>query len=368
MRKALLPLAMILASLVLCLLVLEAGLRLAGVPLKEARVLCFDAILGNVFCPGIEALLDNQYESTIPVRINSTGMVDREYPYDKPANTIRIALLGDSVAASLYLAPELKFKALWEKQLSTQLGRPVEVLNFAVDGTGTWEQLQLFHLRARAFQPDYVVLAFFWGNDVWNNDAARGKGGPDPLKDQYPAPDWKQKVRVLHRNANRWLWNHTLAYQFLRTLVERTEAILSYKRSLERAQAQQAAADRMASDPVQDPAFAWDSDAWELTRTLILKLNAESRSAGARLAVTGIPSLAQMSSGKPLPYGALDDFLARQGIKAIEVLPSMERLSRQQLEALYIRDRIHLNAEGHRLFAEEAGSQLALWLQATKQR
>jgi lysophospholipase L1-like esterase len=289
-------------------------------------------------------------------------MVDREYPRDKPPDTIRIALLGDSVAASLYLAPELKFKALWEKQLSAQLGRSVEVLNFAVDGTGTWEQLQLFHLRAREFHPDYVVLAFFWGNDVWNNDAARGKGGPDPLKDEYPPPDWKQKIRVMHRNANRWLWNHTLAYQFLRTLVERTEAIVSYKRSLERAQAQQAAASRIAADPVQDPAFAWDSEAWELTRALMLKLNAEAVGVGAKLAVTGTPSLAQIASGKPLPHQALDEFLARQGIRSLDVLPAMERMSRDKLEALYIRDRIHLNAEGHRLFAESTGPALQAWI------
>jgi lysophospholipase L1-like esterase len=37
-------------------------------------------------------------------------------------------------------------------------------------------------------------------------------------------------------------------------------------------------------------------------------------------------------------------------------------MSRDKLEALYIRDRIHLNAEGHRLFAESTGPALQAWI------
>ena len=367
-RKFLLPTALVLGSLVFSLAVLELGLRVSGMPLKEARVLCFDAILGNVYCPGIEAVLDNQYESTIPVRINRDGMADREYARTKPEGTVRIALLGDSVTASLYLSPELKFKSLWEKQLSSRLGRPVEVLNFGIDGTGTWEQLQLFHLRAREFHPDFVVLAFFWGNDVWNNEAARTKGGPNPLKDEYPAHTLSQNIKVMHRNANRWLWNHTLAYQFLRTLVEKAEAIISYRRTLEKAQAQQAAASRLASDPVQDPAFAWESGAWQLTRDLITKLDAESKAAGARFAVTSMPSLDQMKLGKPLPHAQLGQFLGRQGISVLDAFATLERIPPKELDGLYIRDRIHFSESGQRLFAEATLPALEAWLTESESR
>jgi hypothetical protein len=370
-EKFLIPLILVLGSLALCMVLLEAGLRIAGVPLREARVLCFDALLGNVYCPGIEATLDNQYESTIPVRINRDGMADQDYARERTPGTIRVALLGDSVAASLYLSPEQKFERIWERTLSARMGRPVEVLNFAIDGTGTWEQLQLLHLRARQFQPDFVVLAFFWGNDVWNNERSLGKGGPDPLTDEYPPVSWKQKLRVLHRNGNRWLWNHTLAYQFLRTLTEKTEAILWYRGAVERARSEQAAAQgaaKAAAEPVYDPAFAWDSSAWKLTRRLILKLDEESRASGARFAVAGVSTLVQLLMPRPLPYAQFRSFLGESGIAGFDAFDALYSLPKDRLGALYIADRVHLTAEGHAAFAQATAPALEAWMRAPANR
>jgi hypothetical protein len=369
--RILMPALLVAGSLLFSLLALEAGLRLAGVPLREARVLCFDPVLGNVYCPGIEAQLDNQYESTLPVRINREGMADRDYARAKPPGTIRIALLGDSVAASLYLEPEQKFERLWETALSARFARPVEVLNFAVDGFGTWEQLQLFHLRASNFQPDYVVLAFFWGNDVWNNERSLGKGGPNPLKDEYPETSWYQKLRVAHRSANRWLWNHTLAYQFLRSLTEKAETIATYKGAVQRAREQQqekAAETGAAVEPVYDPAFAWDSSAWNLTRQLIVKLDAEVRASGARLAVVGIPTLEQLTLPRPLPHARLRAYLGERDIASLDAFQRLATFTKQRLDELYIADRVHLTREGHALFAAETLPGLEAWMRASGPR
>lgn len=368
MRKLLIPLVLVCASVLVFLIGLELALRLINHPRTEAKVLCLDAIMGNVYCPNLDEHLDNLYGSTTRVRTNSIGMADREYARAKPPGTYRIALLGDSLTASLYLPVEQQFKSIWEKALSRELGRPVEIMNFAIDGTGTWEQLQMFHLRARQFQPDAVILAFFWGNDVWNNLAARDRGRPNPLRDEYPESGALRRFQVAHRQTIRWLWNNSAAYQFLDVLKTKIQTRQSVERGLQSAGT--AAAPDAANAPVtyDDPAYLWDSDAWKLTRELLAKLKAETAAAGAPLVVFQLPMLAQISRPVPLPYQPLREFLAAQQVASVDAFARLEQLSPRQKRALYLLDDVHLTAEGHQVFAEAALPGLAQFLSAAARR
>jgi lysophospholipase L1-like esterase len=359
LRRTAVPLMLVVCSLLTFFLLLEVALRAIHHPRHEARILCFDAIMGNVYCANIEERLDNMYESTLLVKTNSEGMADREYPQLKPERTLRIALFGDSVTASLYTPNAEKFKSIWEQALAQSLGQPVEIMNFAIDGTGTWEQLQMFHLRARKFQPDLVVLAFYWGNDVWNNLASHDKGRANPLKDEYAVPSRLMNVRVVHRKFIRWMWNNSAAYQFLDTLKDKIETILDYKRAL--AAAPVPAAAGTAAEPQYDPGFAWDSEAWQLTRQLILKLKAETEQGGARLLVFHLPTLDQLELPRPLPYVQFRGFLDQHGIARADAFDALSGLSSQQRKALYISDHWHLSTEGHRFFAAESLPALKAW-------
>lgn len=357
MRKALGPTLLVAASLAFCAVLLEVGLRVAGVPHREARLSCLDPLIGNVFCAGAEGEVAAPDGGRQPVHINAEGMADREYPRAKPAGTLRIALLGDSVAASLYLPVEAKFGGLWEKALAQRLQRPVEVLNFAIDGTSTWEQVRLYHLRARHFQPDYVVLAFFWGNDVWNNEVARDKSRAPLLQDQYPPRSWRDEFRVAQRNFARWLWNHSRAYQFLRTLQDRAKTLFDYRTAQGRAlPVQQGSEARL--QPALDPATAWTSGGWELTRSLILRLKQEAERSGARLAVLQLPMLDQLHYPRPLPYAQLRTFLAANSIASLDLFETLERMDANQKAALYLGDRTHLTAAGHALIAQATSAPL----------
>lgn len=356
-RRFVFPALLVAGSAAFCVLALEAGLRIAGYPHQPARISCYDPIIGNVYCAGVEAYPDNMYDSRFVVRVNSEGMIDREYPRTKPPGTLRIALLGDSVTASIYVRPAEKFKALWEDALAARLGRPVEVLNFAVEGACTWDQLQLFHLRARHFQPDYVVLGFFWGNDVWNNESLLGKRRPNPLADEYPAATLLTGLQVAHRRLSRWLWNHTYAYQFVRRLQTRAQTIADYENAVERLK-QVDAAPAAQREAVYDPAFAWSSTGWDLTRRLMLKLKAESEAAGAKLVVLQLPMLEQLGLPRPLPYRELREFLAANGIASVDAFAALEALPAADRTELYLEDRVHLAVSGHRFFAATTLPQL----------
>jgi lysophospholipase L1-like esterase len=354
-----------LGSILAFFAMLEATLRVIDYPRREAKILCLDAVMGNVYCPNIEERLDNMYDSKLLVKINGDGMADREYPRIKPANTIRIALLGDSVTASLYTPVESKFKSIWEKALTESAGKPVEILNFAVDGTGTWEQLQMLHLRARHFQPDFVILSFFWGNDVWNNSASLNRSRANPLKGEYDESSWSRNLQVKHRKTIRWLWNNSAAFQFLDTLKDRLGTILDYRQAMNSAKTAAPAASanpntgvgagaKAMEDPGSqyDPGFFWNSESWTLTRELIVKLNAETKDIGAHLLVFHLPFYDQLVMQKPLPYAEFRAFLRQSGIANADAFDPMTRLSIKQKRDLFISDRVHLTAEGHRFVAE----------------
>lgn len=98
----------------------------------------------------------HEYEGTS----NRLGYRDRDHAEAKPPGTLRIAVLGDSIAAG-YRIPrtEEAFPALLEVLLR-QAGLPVEVLNFGVTGYNTAQEVETLRSRALAFAPDLVLLAY----------------------------------------------------------------------------------------------------------------------------------------------------------------------------------------------------------------
>ncbi|MFV1966083.1 MAG: hypothetical protein ACC628_11705 [Pirellulaceae bacterium] len=146
----------------------EIALRLVGVsfPLPYAP----DEYCGSRLQPGFEAWFTK--EGRACVSVNSAGFRDREHSRNKPADTVRIAVLGDSFAEALQVPLEQTFWHLLERELThrkTFGNRRVEVLNFGVSGYGTAQELQALRHYAFSYHPDIVVLAFFSGNDVRNN-------------------------------------------------------------------------------------------------------------------------------------------------------------------------------------------------------
>lgn len=355
LRSALTNLGLAIGSVLVFFLLMELALRIGGYQMREARILCLDAIIGNVYCPGLTAPLDDQNGGKTIVSFNSEGLADREYSLSRKPNTVRIELFGDSVTASLYTPEENKFKAIWEKELAGATGKPVEVMNFGVDGLGTWEELQLFHLKGARFSPDYVVVAFYWGNDTWNNVASRDKGRPNPLKDEYGEPPLARRLQVRHRYAIRWMWNHSATYQFLDTLKDTIEQSRAYRADIKVVPAQSGGGEQV----VYDGAFIWNSEAWTLSRELLVKFKEESDRLGAKLIVFHLPTLDQITKPKPLPYQEFRQFLDEHSIAGIDAFDELEKLSNADKRRLYIGDRWHLSAAGHRFYADATLPKLA---------
>jgi hypothetical protein len=159
--------AMVTAGIVAALIIAEIGLR---VMLPKPNLYTYDAHTGWSLHPGVAGW--DAEEARAWVAINREGFRGPEVSYNKPPSTVRIIVLGDSFAEAEQVPIEDTFCRVMQRDLSQCAafrGRKVEVLDLGVDGYGTAQELIAMRWRALRLHPDYVVLAFFAGNDVRNN-------------------------------------------------------------------------------------------------------------------------------------------------------------------------------------------------------
>lgn len=358
---------LLVVAVLVTLLALEGVLRLSGIARKTARFMCFDAVIGKVYCNSVEGTFTRGPYSN-HLAVSPAGMVDRDYPMAKPEDALRIVLLGDSFTASEYLPTADKFEGLLEQSLSQALDRQVEILNFGISATETWNHLQIFHLRSVHYHPDLTLLAFFWGNDVRDNIGQLRDHNPNPLLEEYKASP-AAMIRELRANANRSLWNHSLLYQVVHDGYGNLERLIKYHlapvyfRELDRlmlagdmqgaSPQEKPDAGRIAGDTDydDDDLFFWDSAGWRLTRKLLLKLRDETQAAGSRLVVLHFPSEALVRSAIPLPHKRFDTFLERNDITGVSLFGDYYAMEPGELHRHFIPDDGHWTRYGHRYVA-----------------
>ena len=133
-------LVLILFGLLIGVTIAELGLRAVGYSYPGFYMP--DATRGHALIPGMEGWYRKEGEAY--VRINSAGQRDREHTKAKTADTIRIAVIGDSYAEAFQVPVEQAFWAIMEEKLrgsGVVPGKQIEVLNFGVSGYGTAAEL-----------------------------------------------------------------------------------------------------------------------------------------------------------------------------------------------------------------------------------
>jgi hypothetical protein len=167
-------LALSLAALLLGLIAAEALVRVVGAAPEVAAVqkgrfrLSDNPRLGYEPAPLTydgEELSFYDYKGAS----NRLGYRDVDHPVEKPAGTYRIVVLGDSVGAGFGVE---RLEDTFPRRLETLLrerGVPAEVLNFSVSGYDTRQEVETLKVKALAFAPDLVLLAYCL-NDRERND------------------------------------------------------------------------------------------------------------------------------------------------------------------------------------------------------
>jgi lysophospholipase L1-like esterase len=376
-------------SLVLSFLLLEAGLWMIGFefPVTTAR----HPHRGYSNRPN--AAWVQRSEGFATVSTNSRGFRDAEWEIEKPADTVRIAVLGDSFTEATQVAEEERFTELVEKQLGEQGlfgGRKIEVMNFGTSGYGTAQQLMTWRHDVKPYQPDFVVLAFLSGNDIRNNSE---KLEGDPIRPYFVQQNGQLVLDDSFREERlplaRSVGLKAASYSRVAQVVYQVSRGLRAKRKLEQIEKSSAAEAKVVELGLADPGLStWiyshpknkeHKTAWQITEELISQLDREVAQSGGQLFVVSLTNAIQVHPSEEsrkqfakllqindvlYPDQRITRHCRQNGIAVLSLVPGMQAHAQKHHRFLHGFENTtlghgHWNAAGHLV----AGSLIVDWLE-----
>jgi lysophospholipase L1-like esterase len=344
--------ALLPAALVVALLIGEAALRaLRPRVVGVARQPCIyepDPVLGYRYAPGARGELYRMFEIDREVHINDDGLHDLTRPTTRNAG-LRIAAVGDSFTATLYLDPAESWTHLLEDELRRRVHPNVEVWNLGLDGTGTDVHLDMLRHWVPRLQPDAVLLAFY-ANDF--DELAHGRFARECYRDfvlafQNEAQRQDQRSRAddaAARRNLRWLFDRSFLTRAVLYRIEgpRNPYRVNYLLpSAERVLGDRRTAGLRAPSPGEVFRDIADHAARHGYALFVVPVPAKRRLAG---------SAEVLRSRVPDPGAPVVDVSAR-------IEAALAREGRPVQTLFFERDN-HLNAAGNRAFAEALGAAL----------
>lgn len=164
---------LLICTLIILFLFLEIFLRVFF-PLEEDEYSNHGLLLslGHVYQKSNDSLIDVElmpnmiiYEEGIEYKINSKGMRDYEFPYEKPQDTYRVVVLGDSVTFGYNIHMDDSYPKQLERLLNENNKEKYEVINLGVGAYNTWQEFQLLKNEGLKYNPDLIIFGFLF-NDL----------------------------------------------------------------------------------------------------------------------------------------------------------------------------------------------------------
>jgi hypothetical protein len=270
MRRALIPIGLVFASVLAAVVLCELVLRV--IDFSDPIWYRPDPHLGWSLRPGMEGWYTKEGHAYI--RINSRGLRDREHSQKKPDGVYRVAVLGDSQAEAFQVGQEVTFWSLLERELAectVQPGKRIEVINFGVSGYGTAQEYLQLESIVIDYQPDLVLHLFTHDNDIVNNSIELEKGLERPYfrldpqghlildRSWVETAAFKRRSSAVYRLA-RFLSDHLRVVQLVRSA---NNAL-----ALRRSDVTQTGNNPLVMAPPRDR--AWE-DAWAITQSILAK-------------------------------------------------------------------------------------------------
>jgi GDSL-like lipase/acylhydrolase family protein len=277
--------------------------------------------------PGFAWLLHD-----IPTHVNAKSYRGPEHTLAKPPGRTRVVVLGDSIAFGARATDDQTFSALLQSR-----GERYDVVNLAVEGYGTDQELLRLEHEGLAYHPDVVILSFCLTNDVLNNSLHA-----DSEDARVPKPyfTWDEGTLVLHdehvklsklRRMAQWLEDESQVF--------RRAAALLPARTAE-AESHPETAVRLKRLPAED-----------LTFRLIRRIHEVTLEAKARFLVVLHPDEPAYRRRSPL----LQSFCWTPLLEGIPVVDLGDRYRAEgaKFDDIAVDYQGHLTPLGHRLTALE---------------
>jgi len=347
MKKWVGRIALVLSGCGFGFVLIEIGLRVFGVSFPYFYIP--DNLTGYSHKPGAEGLWNKEGEAYIT--INRAGIRDRERNLEKPAETFRIVLLGDSYTEALQVPLEQTYGARLEKELSgcpALAGREIEAVNFGVSGYSTAQELLVLRHKVPPYHPDLVLLAVFTENDIRGN--SRELDGHD-MSPYFVMRDGRLVLEDSFRRSTEFRFQQlplsSEAFEVSRVLQVFREAKYKLKAYLKKIDQQQRMQGRESPDmgldaPVYlDPADPVWEHAWKITEELVVLMKREAEDAGSRFLLVSLsnpdqvhPDL-QHRQAVARQLGVPDLFYPDRRIQALAKREGIELLSLAEPLAVY---------------------------------
>lgn len=313
-----------------------------------------------------------------PWRTNSAGFRDREFQIPKPSGVFRILVLGDSVM----LGGDMPVEQIAAKRLEALLneasdGPRYEVINMAVAGYDTSQEVELLKVRGMEYEPDLALFGYCL-NDP---DIARGEmefltthPGLDGLHPQ-PGSLTAQAAKYLYcvRAAYRFSRRYRAATRARERMDAAIEAVrdpypgrTDFNEELLKEVREHAAAMGIPSEKYREhyqeyfASLHINQRTWQRVAGALDELQTfagDESTPGIRTAVVILPVCVEF---EPYFLRPVHDFLKREfnrhDIAAIDMLERFRGEDPRKL-ALSDKDRVHYSSDGHdalarALFAE----------------
>jgi hypothetical protein len=293
------------------------------------------------------------------VTINSHGHRDPERPLEKPAGARRVLVLGDSFAFAVGLEDA---EAGFTRRLEAALPG-AQVVNTGVPGWGTVQQVAWLRREGARWAPDAIVLAFFVGNDVWEN-----AGDPHALTVVDGRLVEKEESGESFLRALR---NRSRLYRVLKNLPDEVKDLVTG--DTRRARGYHKIELKRLGLCAKDPAAqaSWEAG-WTATREQLRAL--KELAAPAPVIVLAIPDEYQVSDALlsavcarygvdpasfdlSIPQRRLAAITTELGLELIDTFPELRRRTVAG-ETLYLPLDSHWNAAGHQLAADALAAAL----------
>lgn len=105
---------------------------------------------------------------------NSEGQNDKDYSFEKPARTIRVAVIGDSFTMGWGVERKEIYHEIMEEKLNDQADSlKYEFINFGVGGYNFQNYIGVLETKALKYSPDFILIGFCAFNDFRSPKEAR---------------------------------------------------------------------------------------------------------------------------------------------------------------------------------------------------
>lgn len=324
-------------------------------PLLDAKVYIeHDPTIGYHYVPNFHRALPRPGGGEYSLVTNSIGIrSEREYQKQKPPGALRIVVLGDSFAAGQYVSNDQRFTEILERRLPQ-----VEVMNFALEGTGTDQQLLIFETLAKDFDPDLVIIFPFLQNIRRNIADARLSYDPETMNPILLAkprfelmPDGSLDLRnvpVTRERKPADQGGDATKTDIDRSLKHRIKVMLSGWRFV--ASAKKLIYGLKPWEPFPEYKSAQTTE-WKLMEAILRRLHTAAGGKPVVIVPVFYASYVQYRMARNY-WDRIQSLTATPGIHAIDLLPHFKKLGRDATSCFQEPHDPHYSTRGHLVVAD----------------